>query len=114
MLKELSKNMTEQEFRDLADHALEDLHRRLSAADLECEADFSGGALVIEFDDTPAKFVVSPNAPVKQVWVSANLKSHKLDWDPARITFALPAGGMSLADLIADAIAQQIGRTVRF
>ncbi len=47
------------------------------------EADLGGGALVIEFEAPPAKFVVSPNAPVSQVWVSAQMKSFKLDWDPA-------------------------------
>ncbi len=105
--------MTELEFRTLADQALEDLNRRLAAAanDLGCEADFNGGALVVEFEDTGTKFVVSPNAPVKQVWVSANLKSYKLDWDPARKAFALAAGPV-LADLMGEAIAQHTGKKV--
>lgn len=28
----------------------------------------------------PAKFVVSPNAPVQQIWVSALSRSYKLTW----------------------------------
>lgn len=109
----LKEQMTELEFRPLADQALEDLYRRLSdAADhLGCEADFNGGALVIEFEDSGTKFVVSPNAPVKQVWVSANLKSYKLDWDPARLVFALPDGPV-LADLMAQAIGEHAGKKV--
>jgi CyaY protein len=105
--------MTELEFRTLADQTLEDLNRRLSdaAGDLGCEADFNGGALVIEFEDSGTKFVVSPNAPVKQVWVSANLKSYKLDWDPAREAFAL-ADGPVLADLMAHAISEHTGKKV--
>jgi CyaY protein len=69
--------MDEQEFRDRADAALDDLHRRLSrAADQhDFEADFNAGALAIEFESPPAKFVVSPNAPVRQIWVSAHMKS---------------------------------------
>ena len=109
-----SKPMDEQEFRTRADQALEDLYRRLSAAGErhEFEADFNGGALVIEFEDPPAKFVVSPNAPVSQVWVSAQMKSFKLDWDPARGAFVLPGTGQSLAELIGDAIGQQLGEKV--
>ena len=49
--------------------------------DAEFEADFNAGALAIEFEDPPAKFVVSPNSPVRQIWVSAHSKSYKLDWD---------------------------------
>ena len=106
--------MTELEFRTLADHALEDLHRTLSdaSADLLCDADFNAGALVIEFEETSTKFVVSPNAPVKQIWVSANLKSYKLDWDPARNVFAIPNGGLTLTNLIAQAIGEHTGKKV--
>jgi len=109
----LSKIMDDQEFRRLADQALDHLHNRILAlADDRFESDFNGGALVIEFEDAPAKFVVSPNAPVKQIWVSANLKSHKLDWDPSLEAFAMPGHGPILADLVAEAISQQIGSKV--
>ena len=78
--------MDEQEFKNRVDEALDDLYRRLSKAaeQHDFEADFNSGALAIEFESPPAKFVVSPNAPVRQVWVSAHMKSFKLDWDPAR------------------------------
>jgi CyaY protein len=56
--------------------------------------------------------VVSPNAPVSQIWVSAHSKSFKLDWDPARGAFVLPVTGQSLAELIGSAIGQQLGETV--
>jgi len=45
-----------------------------------------------------AKFVVSPNAPVRQIWVSAMSRSYKLTWDPERSVFTL--GGEALADLL--------------
>src|SRR3984957_4787547 len=105
------KTMDEQEFRTRADQALEDLYRRLSTAGErhEFEADFNAGALVIEFEDPPAKFVVSPNAPVSQVWVSAQMRSFKLDWDPSRNAFVLPDSGQTLVAMMASAIGQQIG-----
>ena len=35
------------------------------------------------------KFVVSPNAPVRQIWVSAMARSYKLAWAPEKDAFAL-------------------------
>ena len=106
--------MDEQEFRLRADQAMEDLHRRLSAAGdrHDLESDFNAGTLVVEFEDPPAKFVVSPNARVSQVWVSAQMKSFKLDWDTARSAFALPDSGQTLVALLAGAIGQQLGEDV--
>lgn len=107
--------MDEREFRDRADGALEDLHRRLAvAADQhDFEADFNAGALAVEFESPAAKFVVSPNAPVRQVWVSAHMRSYKLDWDPARNAFVVPGSGQTLVALMADVIGQQVGQEVK-
>ena len=106
--------MDDQEFKNRADHSLQALHRRLLAAsdDAEFEADFNAGALTIEFEDPPAKFVVSPNAPVHQIWVSAHSKSYKLDWDSAKNDFVLSSIGQTLTELIQDAIAHQLGEEV--
>ncbi|HEV8414849.1 MAG TPA: frataxin domain-containing protein [Bryobacteraceae bacterium] len=95
-----------------AEQALDDLYRRLSAAaeDYEFEVDFNAGALAIEFENPPAKFVVSPNSPVSQIWVSAHSKSFKLDWNPTRAAFVL--GGQTLAELIGDAVGKQLGEPV--
>jgi iron-sulfur cluster assembly protein CyaY len=105
--------MDDQEFRDRADQALEDLEQRLSAASdrYGFDADFNSGALTIEFEDPPTRFVVSPNSPVKQIWVSAHQKSQKLDWDSAKETFS--AGGKTLAELIGEAISKQLDEEVR-
>ncbi len=106
--------MDEQLFRDRADHALEDLNHRLgpAAEEFDFESDFNSGALAIEFDNPPAKFVVSPNTPVRQIWVSAHSKSFKLDWDDARGAFVLPSTGQTLVEMIAAAIGQQLGEEV--
>lgn len=106
--------MDEQEFKKRADDALQSLYKRLAAAseDAEFEADFNAGALTVEFDNAPAKFVVSPNAPVSQIWVSAHSKSYKLAWDEAENTFVLPGTKQTLTELIQEAIAQQLGQKV--
>jgi iron donor protein CyaY len=106
--------MDDQEFKNRADQSLQALHRRLLAAsdDAAFESDFNSGALTIEFEESPAKFVVSPNAPVHQIWVSAHSKSYKLDWDSAKNDFVLPSSRQTLPELIQDAIAQQLGEEV--
>src|SRR5881628_3065841 len=103
----------EQEFKKRADEALTSLNRDLIAAsdDYGFEVDFNSGALGIEFEDPPAKFVISPNSPVRQIWVSARVKSFKFDWDPARQAFALP-DGRTLLQLIADVVGEQLGETI--
>jgi iron donor protein CyaY len=108
------EGMEELEFRDRADESLSALYRRLTAASEEFnfEADFNSGALAIEFESPPGKFVVSPNSPVRQIWVSAHSKSFKLDWDPAKGAFVLPGSGQTLLELISDAIGQQLGEPV--
>jgi CyaY protein len=107
--------MDDQEFQTCAGEALHDLYKRLNAASDsgEFEADFNSGALAIEFEEPPAKFVVSPNAPVRQIWVSAHSKSFKLDWDGVRREFVLAGTGESLADMVSAAISQQLGQEVK-
>ena len=84
--------MTEQEFRLRADVALEELqHDLLPLADeAGLEIDLRNGVLQIVFEEPePAKFVVSPNAPVQQIWLSARSRSFKLAWSDDAGTFVL-------------------------
>ena len=84
--------MTEQEFRLRADEALERAQRELMPlADAEeFEVELQNGVLQLVFEDpAPAKFVVSPNAPVRQVWVSALARSYKLAWSDESSDFSL-------------------------
>lgn len=106
--------MDEQEFKKRADDALTTLYKKLSRAsdEYEFEPDFNSGALAIEFEEPKAKFVISPNTPVRQVWVSAHSKSFKLDWEDARDAFVLPDTGQTLEELISSAIEKLIGEPV--
>src|ERR1700676_4222030 len=103
--------MDDQEFQRRADQELNSLYRKLTHASDpgEVEADFNSGALAIEFDDPPAKFVISPNSPVRQVWVSAHSKSYKLDWDSVESEFVLSGTGQTLTELIKYAITKHLG-----
>jgi iron donor protein CyaY len=106
--------MDEQEFKTRADEALSGLNRRLVALsdEFDFESDFNSGALAIEFESPPGKFVISPNTPVRQIWVSAHSKSFKLDWDRVQSAFVLASSGQTLTQLIADVIGRQLGEEV--
>jgi CyaY protein len=105
--------MDEQEFRLRSDEALTNLYNALAAAtdQHEFEVDY-GGTLTVEFEDPPAKFVVSPNSPVRQIWVSAQSRSFKLDWNPGKGQFVLPETGETLKELIQGAVSRQLGESV--
>ncbi len=106
--------MDEQLFKRRADEALEDLSQSLIVAgeNYGFDVDFQSGALTVEFDEPPGKFVVSPNAPVQQIWVSALSKSFKLEWDEEGQMFVFPDTGESLHLLLAKVIGTHLGADV--
>jgi iron donor protein CyaY len=106
--------MDELLFQKYSAQSLEDLFQSLNVAAEEhsFEADMNAGALTVEFEEPPAKFVVSPNSPVRQIWVSANVKSYKLDWVESAGAFVLPATGQTLKQLMAEAISRHLGEAV--
>jgi CyaY protein len=84
--------LSEQEFRLRSDTAIEAARQGLlplaDAAGFEVE--LQDGVLNVVFEEPRhARFVVSPNAPVRQIWVSAMARSYKLSWDVERGTFAV-------------------------
>lgn len=83
--------LTEQVFRVKADEALEKARAALLplADEADFEVELQNGVMQIVFEDPPGKFVVSPNAPVRQIWVSALSRSFKLPWSDAADSFAL-------------------------
>lgn len=105
--------LTEQEFRTRSDQALEDARRALlPLADSGdgFEVELQNGVLNLVFEE-PAemKFVVSPNAPVRQIWVSAMARSYKLAWAPELGAFALD--GETLPKLLERLTRQFLGST---
>ena len=101
--------MSESDFRRESDAALERLNRSLDvvADQYDAEVMLQNGVLTIEFEDpNPGKFVVSPNAPVRQIWISALSRSFKLDWNGS--AFVLPSTGESLDTLLNRLIGEQI------
>ena len=103
--------MDEQEFRRRADAALAALKASLIAAEesTDMEVEEQAGALHISFDEPTGRFVISPNAPVRQIWISALATSFKLDWSEAAQGFVLEKTGEGLKALVARLINEQLG-----
>src|SRR5688572_20003882 len=102
--------LSEQDFRLEADRALEQArHALLPLADREgFEVELQNGVLQLVFETpTVSKFVVSPNAPVRQIWVSAISRSYKLSWAADARVFTLD--GESLNALLERLALEQIG-----
>ncbi len=97
-------------FRKNADAALESLEQSLILAEetADFEVEDQSGALHVSFDDG-SKFVISPNAPVRQIWISALATSFKLDWVNSDEDFVLAKTGEGLKPLVARLINQQLG-----
>ena len=76
-------SMDEQDFRRKCDAALESLKRRLLELgdELGFEVEGQGDKLELLFEEPEeARFVISPNSAVRQIWISALTTSFKLDW----------------------------------
>ena len=103
--------LDEQTFRRHADQAIESLKQSLIDAEEDggFEVEENSGALNVVFEEPPAKFVITPNAPVRQIWISALSTSFKLDWSDAESGFIFPKDSLTLKPLIAKLINQQLG-----
>jgi CyaY protein len=100
--------MEENEFRKHVEPAMEALKEKLieaeNSADMEVED--QAGALHISFEDG-SKFIISPNAPARQIWISALATSFKLDW--ASDDFVLAKSGERLGPLVGRLINEKLG-----
>jgi CyaY protein len=106
--------LEEKDFQQKADAAFEDLKRRMLTAGDEHGFDVEGesGKLEVLFEEPQAKFVISPNTPVREIWVSALSTSFKLGWNESRNAFVHEKSGEDLHAVMSRVISQQIGAQV--
>jgi CyaY protein len=102
--------LDEQQFRKHADSALNSLKQALIAAEdsADIEVEDQAGALHVSFEDG-SRFVISPNAPVRQIWISALSTSFKLDWSDDSQDFVLTRTSEALKPLVQRLVNQQLG-----
>ena len=107
--------MDEQDFRKKCDAALESLKKKLQEVGDErgFEVEGQGEKLEILFEEPEeARFVISPNTPVRQIWISALTTSFKLGWSDQANAFVLDKTGETLTQLMARILTQQLGTAV--
>jgi iron donor protein CyaY len=103
--------LEELDFRRKADAAVESLKKSLIAAEdnAAIEVEEQNGVLNVVFEEPPAKFVITPNTPVRQIWISALSTSFKLDWSDIQNDFVLEKTGERLKALVGRLVNQQLG-----
>jgi CyaY protein len=107
--------LSEHDFQRNADALFEELKKRLLRLGDEHGFDVEGesGKLEVIFEEPePAKFVVSPNTPIREIWVSALSTSFKLAWSDARKAFILDKTGEDLFGVMSRVISEQLGTKV--
>jgi CyaY protein len=57
--------------------------------------------------------VISPNAPVREIWISALSTSFKLGWSEANSGFVLDKTGENIFEVMSRVISQQLGSEVK-
>ncbi|HEX4156241.1 MAG TPA: iron donor protein CyaY [Acidobacteriaceae bacterium] len=103
--------LDETTFRRESDRALEALEQSLIRAEEAFggfESEQKNGVLNVLFDDGSAKFVFTPNTPVRQVWISAQSTSFKLEWNDSTHAFTLPRTGEDLRTLTERLLREQL------
>lgn len=99
-------------FRRRAHDALASLRKALIHAELETEMEVAEEkeGLAISFELPPARFLLTPNEAVRQIWIAPPLGGTiQLDWDEAHQSFLLLTTGEPLQPLMARLLNEHIG-----
>ena len=94
------------------DQTIRDLEQKLDAlVDSGIEFDFSrsGDVLTLEFD-SGEKIIITPQAPMEQLWISANYAGHRFNWNDGK--WVNEKGGQELSEFLTGALSLQLGTTV--
>ena len=108
--------LDERDFQKKCDAAMEELKRRmLTAGDVHgFDVEGESGKLEVLFEEPEeAKFVISPNTPMREIWISALSTSFKLGWSDAKNAFVLEKTGEDLNGVMGRVISKQIGAEVK-
>jgi iron donor protein CyaY len=108
--------LDEHQFQKKSGVVFEELKRRLLDAGDEHGFDAEGesGKLEVIFEEPePAKFVISPNTPVREIWISALSTSFKLGWSEAKNSFVLEKTGENIFEVMSRVISQHLGSEVK-
>jgi CyaY protein len=75
----------------------------------EFDIERNGDVLVIEFEDGE-KIVITPQAPMEQLWVSANYAGHRFDWNGDE--WVNEKGGEEFIPFLSRVLSEKFGSTI--
>jgi CyaY protein len=108
--------LDEKDFQRKADAAFVELKKRMlvlaDAHDFDVEGE-SGKLEVIFEEPEDARFVISPNTPIREIWISALSTSYKLGWSDQRNAFVHEKSGDDIFGVMNRVISEQLGTAVR-
>jgi iron donor protein CyaY len=104
--------MDDNEFRERSDAALSKVAKWLEDFDAD-EVDYTtgDGVVTIEFSDG-AKFILSRQSQMKQLWLAAGARAFHYNWNDARSTWLDDKDGHELSSRLAEVISDQLGHPV--
>jgi CyaY protein len=104
--------MDDNEFRDLSDACLGKVAKWLEDFDPD-EVDYTAGdgVVTIEFAGG-AKFILSRQSQMKQMWLAAGAHAFHYNWNPAQSTWLDDKDSHKLYHRLAEAISEQVGHPV--
>lgn len=108
----MSERISESDFSDRAEAAIAELEEAFGrlADERDVDVEVEGGVLTVTFEEgEPGRFIVSPNSPARQLWVSARVSSFKFDWSDEAKTFTLAGTGEPLKDVMTRLTREQLG-----
>jgi iron donor protein CyaY len=107
--------MDDHEFQKKSEAVFEVLRKRLLEIGDENDFEVEGGSgkLEIEFEDEDeTRFVISPNAPVRQIWISALTTSFKLGWSESAQAFVQEKTGENLNQVMSRILTEKLGKAI--
>ena len=93
------------------DTTIRDLEEKLGALideGAEFDIERKGDVLNIEFEDGE-KIVITPQAPLEQLWVSADYAGHRFRWNDG---WTNEKDGMAIQDFLNNILERRIGKTL--
>jgi CyaY protein len=104
--------MDDNEFRDLSDACLGKVAKWLEDLDPD-EVDYTAGdgVVTIEFSGG-AKFILSRQSQMKQMWLAAGSHAFHYIWNPTSSTWLDDKDGHELFQRLAESISEQVGHPV--
>jgi len=101
-------------FTERYDETIEELESKLSQLidnGSEFDYEMEGQVLKIEFENGE-KYIISPNSPVNQLWISADYAGHRFNWSDAISDWVNEKSDEPMRAYLSKALSEKLGEAV--